>query len=52
MSNPLHRVALDSEPLFFIGEVWVCSNPVFGILFKDKYDDYVFNRFLCLEGGI
>ena len=51
MSHPIHRLALESEELFYCDGIWVCSNSVFGILFKDKWGDFVFNRALCLQGG-
>ena len=49
--NIIHQIALDSEKVCYCEDgIWLYSNPFFGILFKDVYDEFVYNKALCLMG--
>lgn len=49
--NIIHQLALDSEEICYCEDgIWIHSNPFFGLLFKDAYGDFVFNKALCMSG--
>lgn len=49
--NIIHQLALDSEEVCYCEDgIWLNVNPFFGILFKDVYGDFVFNKELCMMG--